>query len=300
MPRDLTPPGFRYDYQRSAHSARRSQDFVFSQLIPYIGNKRKLLGLIAEALKSTGVNPYESVFADFFSGSSVVSRFAKRSGFRVISNDWEPYSTALGQAYIECNVAPRFGKLSGYQATIEALNELPGAEGWVTKHLCPDSDEIFDTNVDRMFYMRKNGMRIDAIRARIAAWETAGEIDELEASCLIASLLYQASYTSNTSGVFKGFHAGWGGRNGTALYRIASNLHLQPVIFYDNRRTNEVHCRDAQCLAEDLSDRRIDIAYFDPPYNQHPYGSNYHVLNSIKLWDMPPLTCPRSLYQSLS
>jgi adenine-specific DNA-methyltransferase len=29
------------------------------------------------------------------------------------------------------------------------------------------------------------------------------------------------------------------------------------------------------------------VAYLDPPYNQHPYASNYHVLNSIALWDKP-------------
>ena len=25
----------------------------------------------------------------------------------------------------------------------------------------------------------------------------------------------------------------------------------------------------------------IDLAYLDPPYNQHPYGSNYFMLNTI-------------------
>jgi adenine-specific DNA-methyltransferase len=25
----------------------------------------------------------------------------------------------------------------------------------------------------------------------------------------------------------------------------------------------------------------VDVAYFDPPYNQHPYGSNYFMLNLI-------------------
>ena len=29
------------------------------------------------------------------------------------------------------------------------------------------------------------------------------------------------------------------------------------------------------------------IAYLDPPYNQHAYGSNYHVLHSVSLWDKP-------------
>ena len=29
----------------------------------------------------------------------------------------------------------------------------------------------------------------------------------------------------------------------------------------------------------------FDLAYFDPPYNQHPYGSNYFMLNTIAKWD---------------
>lgn len=289
----ITHPPFRYDYERSSHAAVRSQSFVFNQLIPYIGNKRKLLGLLGEALHATDLDPTKSVFADFFSGSSVVSRFAKHLGFTVISNDWEPYSTVIGHAYIKRNREPSLASLGGYQEAIATLNGLPGVEGWVTRHLCPRDDEDYDIHSDRMFYMRKNGMRIDAIRECIAEWESAGSIDDDEASCLIAPLLYQASYTSNTSGVFKGFHAGWGGRNGTALYRIGSDLRLLPTIFHDNMRANEVYSLDAQLLAERLSGRRLDIAYFDPPYNQHPYASNYHVLNSITLWDKPVL--PRTI-----
>jgi adenine-specific DNA-methyltransferase len=46
---------------------------------------------------------------------------------------------------------------------------------------------------------------------------------------------------------------------------------------------------DAQALAEQLADDGgVDLAYLDPPYNQHPYGANYHVLNTIALGDQPP------------
>ena len=141
-----------------------------------------------------------------------------------------------------------------------------------------------------MFYMRKNGMRIDAIREQIAAWKDARQIGDLEEACLLAPLLYQACYTSNTSGVFKGFHNGWGGQTGTALYRIAGDLRLTMPVFWDNGLENLVFREDAQALAERLSREEIDIAYLDPPYNQHPYGSNYHVLNSVALWDKPALS----------
>jgi adenine-specific DNA-methyltransferase len=61
-------------------------------------------------------------------------------------------------------------------------------------------------------------------------------------------------------------------------------------VFWDNRAENLVFREDAQALAERLAPEPIDVAYLDPPYNQHPYGSNYHVLNSVALWDKPPLS----------
>ena len=100
----------------------------------------------------------------------------------------------------------------------------------------------------------------------------------------------QASYVSNTSGVFKGFHRGWGGRNGTAQYRICSDIILKPPILYNNDKDNISMREDAGSLVCKLTEvlgETPDIIYLDPPYNQHPYGSNYHVLNSITLWDKP-------------
>ena len=96
-----------------------------------------------------------------------------------------------------------------------------------------------------MFYKRSNGMRIDAIREEIAAWKMAGRITDDEEACLLAPLLYQACYRSNTSGVFKGFHNGWGGQTGTALYRIATELRLDVPVFYDNGEENVVFRQDA-------------------------------------------------------
>jgi adenine-specific DNA-methyltransferase len=32
-----------------------------------------------------------------------------------------------------------------------------------------------------------------------------------------------------------------------------------------------------------------DLAYLDPPYNQHQYGSNYHILNTLVRWDRQPV-----------
>ncbi|OFX18197.1 MAG: DNA methyltransferase [Armatimonadetes bacterium RBG_16_58_9] len=277
------------NYDRTRHAAARTDDYVFNQLIPYIGNKRKLLDMIGRALRHTGARP-GSTFLDVFAGTGVVSRLAKSLGYRVIANDWEPYTKAINTCYIACNSEPAFTSLGGYQAAIDYLNNLPPRIDWVTKHLCPRDDVNYDTDVDRMFYMRKNGVRIDAIRHQIEQWRNSGTIGGEEEACLLAPLLYQACYTSNTSGVFKGFHNGLGGQTRTALYRIAGDLSLSPAAFLDNGLDNQVTCGDAQRIAEELRHDSGDVAYLDPPYNQHPYGSNYHVLNSIALWDRPALS----------
>jgi adenine-specific DNA-methyltransferase len=271
-------------YDKRHHAASHTSEFLFNQLIPYIGNKRKLLQLIQKAVEQTSPDQCDRrTFVDFFAGSGVVSRWAKLLGYRVIANDWEPYSEAINRCYIAANQPPRLKSLGGYENAIAHLNGLPPKVGWVTEHLCPRNDDRYDIEKDRMFYMRKNGMRIDAIREEIAQWKSAGRIDDLEEACLLAPLVYQACYRSNTSGVFKGFHNGWGGQTRTALYRIATDLQLAQPVFFENGKKNQVFREDAQALAERLASKAIDIAYLDPPYNQHPYGSNYHVLNSVVL-----------------
>ena len=280
-----------YSYGRGDHSAFRTSEYVFHQLIPYIGNKRKLLGLINQAIAKTEVSP-TGTFLDLFAGSGVVSRMAKKQGFRVISNDWEPYAREINQCYIACNSAPAFVHFGGYENAIAQLNAVTPVEDWITRHLCPADDEHYDIQRERMFYTHSNGMRIDAMRLQLEQWQAEGLLSDFEMSCLLAPMLYQACYTSNTSGVFKGFHNGWGGQTKTALYRILSQFQLKPAIFFDNGRENVVYRMDAAQTAVKLRENGeiVDIAYLDPPYNQHPYGSNYHVLNTVTLWDKPPLT----------
>lgn len=271
-----------YDVRR--HSAVRTSDYVFSQLIPYLGNKRKLLPLIAQAVEIAGVR--EGVFADLFAGSGVVARWAKRQGYRVAANDWEPYSDYINGCYIGLNAAPEDG-----ERLLAELNDPDLAvDGYLTRHFCPADDDHPDPERERCFYTRFNGRRIDGIRERIAEWEARGEIDAAVKSYLLAPLLYAASYVSNTSGVFKAYHHGWGGQTGTALYRILSEIRLTAPVLLGNGHANFVTRLDAADLARswaEIAGMSMDIAYLDPPYNQHPYGSNYHVLNTIALWDKP-------------
>ncbi len=92
-------------YDRTRHAAVRTDDYVFHQLIPYIGNKRRLLDLIGGAMEAAGLRSGDTFF-DPFAGSGVVSRFAKRRGLQVLCNDWEPYAEAINRCYVACDEAP--------------------------------------------------------------------------------------------------------------------------------------------------------------------------------------------------
>ena len=283
------PPDFPV-YRARTHAAAHTTDYVFHQLIPYLGNKRKLLPLIGQSMEETGAGG--GTFADCFAGSGVVSRFAKTRGYGVLANDWEPYAQAINQAYVGCSALPQFEPLGGADSVFAALNALEPLEGFVAAHLCPRSDIQPDLDTDRLFFTRANGRKIDAVRAQIRTWQEGGQLTGDEHAVLLASLLFAASYVSNTSGIFKGFHRGWGGSTKTALYRILSDITLRPPIFHNNGQVCTASCLDAQTFAEHLRAKGIllDIAYLDPPYNQHPYGSNYHVLNTLTLGDAPALT----------
>jgi adenine-specific DNA-methyltransferase len=64
-----------------------------------------------------------------------------------------------------------------------------------------------------------------------------------------------------------------------------------------------VYNEDANTLVQRLP--TVDLAYLDPPYNQHPYGSNYFMLNLLVSYKEPanisnvsgiPLDWNRSVY----
>ncbi|MHB1458792.1 MAG: DNA adenine methylase, partial [Armatimonadota bacterium] len=103
------------------------ESYITDQLIPYLGNKRKLLPLIKKAITATGVK--SGSFIDLFAGSTVVSRMAKSLGYRVISNDWEPYSYYTSIAYIKSNDSPLFRELGDLEHAIDLLNNMTPVKG---------------------------------------------------------------------------------------------------------------------------------------------------------------------------
>ncbi len=64
-------------------------------------------------------------------------------------------------------------------------------------------------------------------------------------------------------------------------------VEFKPPIVID-APSGRVFCEDANLLAGRGAISDSDIVYLDPPYNQHQYGSNYHLLNTLVRWDRIP------------
>lgn len=107
----------------------------------------------------------------------------------------------------------------------------------------------------------------------------------------MAPLLSAASIHANTGGVFKGFYKDkngngcFGGSGRDALQRILNPIRLELPVLSNFESECIVYQQDAADLPSSLPE--LDYVYLDPPYNQHPYGSNYFMLNHVYKYERP-------------
>jgi len=228
-------------------------------VIKYIGSKRTLLPAVLETVAAA---PDTRTVLDLFSGTSRVGHALKGAGYRVRANDHNAYAATLARCY----VAADLDEIEHDAARLIAeLDVLPGRPGWFTDTFCEQS----------RFFQPKNGARVDAIRDAIAA---KGLEPELEA-VLLVSLMEAADRVDSTCGLQMAYLKQWAARAHNDLH-----LRLPDVLARPPAGKSEAHQLDALEAARTLT---ADLAYLDPPYNQHSYLSNYHVWESLVLWDQP-------------
>jgi adenine-specific DNA-methyltransferase len=258
-----------------------NSEYFLSHLITYIGNKRKLLPFINEGiLKVKKELKKDKITAlDGFSGSGVVARLLKYHTTLLHVNDFEKYTFTVNTAYLGNKSAVDIKRL---RAAIDYLNKnkrkKTRSDYFITKNYAPVDDGNIKPG-ERVFYTHDNARIIDNIRYMIEH-DTP---EDLRVYCL-AALIIKASIHNNTSGVFKGFHkkngvGHFGGAGENALRRIKGEINLETPIFAEAENDTKIYCEDTNDLITRL--QPVDLAYYDPPYNQHPYGSNYFMLNII-------------------
>lgn len=259
---------------------KENELYLQEQIITYIGNKRKLLAYIEAEIKGiqkeTGKK--KLICADLFSGSGIVARMLKQYSEHLIVNDLEEYSKIINQCYLS-NMSDFDGtEYQKWLTYIQKALETP-ISGVITQNYAP-KDEANITAEDRVFYTIRNAQYIDTVRTAI------NDIPENYRKYFLAPLLHEASVHANTSGVFKGFYKDknikvgkFGGTAENCLGRIKADIEIKKPVLSNFECAVTVYQRDTNQLAKELP--QMDVVYLDPPYNQHSYGANYFMLNTI-------------------
>ncbi len=225
-------------------------------MIKYIGSKRRLVPVLGEICERAGARRA----LDLFTGTTRVAQEFKRRGAHVTAVDTARYAEAFAQTYVALDGAAADAQQIG--AALADLAARPDVDGYVTETFCRQS----------RFFQPHNGRRIDAIREAI-------EHDYRESwmyPVLLTSLLEAADRVDSTTGVQMAYVKQWAPRSFQAL-----ELRVPELVPGTGTAVRTDACEAVHALGP------FDVAYLDPPYNQHRYFTNYHVWETIVAWDAP-------------
>jgi adenine-specific DNA-methyltransferase len=225
-------------------------------MIKYLGSKRRLVPVLSRLCEAAGAR----TALDLFTGTTRVAQAFKQTGAHVTAVDTARYSEMFSRAYVATDA-----HAVDHRALADAiaeLNALPGEPGYFTDTFC----------VRSRFFQPENGARVDAVRAAIER-EHAGTPWY---PILLTSLVEAADRVDSTAGVQMAYVKQWAPRSFSPL-----TLRVPDLLPGPGRAIRG----DALDLAATLDP--CDLAYLDPPYNQHRYFTNYHVWETLIAGDEP-------------
>jgi adenine-specific DNA-methyltransferase len=228
-------------------------------MIKYLGSKRRLLDRITAIARAV---PQATSAVDLFSGTARVGHALKAAGLAVQANDYAAYAHTLATCYVQADAERWAGEA---QVLLAELQDIPPAPGYITRTFCEEA----------RYFTPENGARIDAIRAAIADRALPPELEAIA----LTSLLEAADRVDSTTGVQMAYLKQWAPRAHKPL-----TLRLPALLPRAPGGAGGAHRLEAYEAAQQLSG---DIAYLDPPYNQHSYLGNYHVWETLVRWDAP-------------
>jgi adenine-specific DNA-methyltransferase len=216
-------------------------------------------------------------------------------GMNVLANDIEPFSFLVNYVYLHLtqeDLSHMFDFMGGIDAYYSFLNfhgmyafTSGYAEGkqLLSKFYAPQVTKEIKEGAERVYFSHENALFIDAVRGEIEQSWIDGKLTGKEKAVVLASLLYQSSMKANISGTFTSYHKRLYREGKSIRGRITEPIELTiPTLLPSNESIGEVSQQDA---LEFVREHSGDIAFLDPPSSVQQYGSAYHLLNSITLWD---------------
>ncbi len=158
------------------------------------------------------------------------------------------------------------------KALLETLNDThqtPLIKGKIFAHYALGGGER------RQYFSDENATKIDATRQTLGRWKEGGDINLEEYYFLLDSLLEAADKVANTASVYGAFLKQL--KKSAQKYFVVDSAEVYP-----DHNAHLVFQEDANLLIHNIEG---DILYLDPPYNAREYGANYHLLNTIALYD---------------
>lgn len=225
-------------------------------MIKYLGSKRRLVPVLGSIWAAVGA----STGIDLFTGTTRVAQEFKRRGGRVVAVDSARYAHLFARTYIELDGTEV--DHATVAAAVDELGLLPGEDGYVTQTFCREA----------RFFHPENGRRIDAVRTAIAQRHQGTWLEPV----LLTSLIEAADRVDSTAGVQMAFLKQWAARAHRPLQLRVPELLAGPGGAVRGDAVEEVHRLGP-----------VDLAYLDPPYNQHRYTANYHVWETLAAGDRP-------------
>lgn len=237
----------------------------------YIGNKNKLLKYIELLITDKNINRENYTFCDAFSGTATVGDYFKDQ-FKIIANDNLYTSYVMSCARLNTPDL-KFEKLG--QDPFKVFNdEKNKLKGFIYKNFSPGGSE-------RMYFSEENAARIDFIRTKIEKWYTEEKITKNEYYYLIACLIESVSKVANVAGVYGSYLKKWDPRAVKPMKFIKVEQLKDKAL-----HKNEVYNRKTEDFINEIGG---DILYLDPPYTKNQYSVQYHLLETIALYDSPEL-----------
>jgi adenine-specific DNA-methyltransferase len=232
-------------------------------MIKYLGSKRRLIGSLTAIHRICGARSA----LDLFTGTTRVGQAFRCEGAVVTAVDSTGYAEVFARTYIASELTPgRRAELADAVADLQRCGDAAAARGgggYVTEVFCQTA----------RYFQPDNGRRIDAMRDAIAERYAGTWLEPV----LLTSLLEAADRVDSTTGVQMAYLKQW-------APRAANRLELRPPAIPDGPPGTAVR-GDAAAIVDTLAP--VDLAYLDPPYNQHRYAANYHVWETIVAWDAP-------------